>query len=152
MPFGGVTAPTLCLVYINDLVKDIPARVKAAIYADNLELWCNKHMPTMHYQMQQAVNTLKSLTDKWHVIIILDKTSTSLFSPTHRETRSLTYTVRQLNNITHFTMARTKMPSSKQSKSSKQSTSCYDLRELHRHPVTRWPKIRHFVESIRGVL
>ncbi|BFZ07875.1 hypothetical protein BsWGS_10914 [Bradybaena similaris] len=87
VPQGGVVSPTLFLVYINDLVKDLPAGVKAALYADDLVLYCtNKHTPTMQSQMQQAVDMLKTWTEKWHVTINLEKTSTSLFTLSPKDT------------------------------------------------------------------
>ena len=38
VPQGGVISPTLFLVFINDLVSEL----KAALYADDLVLWCKK--------------------------------------------------------------------------------------------------------------
>ena len=38
VPQGGVISPTLFLVFINDLVYELPRGVKAALYADDLVL------------------------------------------------------------------------------------------------------------------
>lgn len=40
MTQGVVISPTLLLVYINDVVKDLPVGMKAALYAGDLMLWC----------------------------------------------------------------------------------------------------------------
>ena len=57
VPQGGVLSPTLILVVINDLVSELPRGVKAALYADDLVLWCNeKHASTANYRIQQAID------------------------------------------------------------------------------------------------
>ena len=42
VPQGGVLSPTLFLVFINDIVRDLPRKVQGAIYADDLVLWCSE--------------------------------------------------------------------------------------------------------------
>ena len=37
-PWEGVLSPILFILFINDIVKDLPMRVKAALYADDLVL------------------------------------------------------------------------------------------------------------------
>ena len=39
VPQGGVLSPTLFIVCMNDLVKQLPTFVKSAMYADDLVMW-----------------------------------------------------------------------------------------------------------------
>ena len=39
VPQGGVLSPTLFIVFMNDLVKQLPTFVKSAMYADDLVMW-----------------------------------------------------------------------------------------------------------------
>ena len=38
----GILSPTLFLVFINDLVSELPRGVKAALYANDMVLWCKE--------------------------------------------------------------------------------------------------------------
>jgi len=81
VPQGGVISPTLFLIFINDLVDVLPKGVKAALYADDLVLWCKEEYPTTaRHRMQQAANKLKEWTDKWCISINKEKSSTTLFT------------------------------------------------------------------------
>ena len=42
VPQGGVLPPTLFLIFINDLIKQLPDAVKCVMYADDLVLWCKE--------------------------------------------------------------------------------------------------------------
>ena len=57
VPQGGVLSLTLFLLFINNLVAELPKGVKAALYADDLVLWCKEeHASTATCRLQQAAN------------------------------------------------------------------------------------------------
>ena len=81
VPQGGVLSPTLFLLFINDLVAELPKGVKAALYADDLVLWCKEeYASTATYRLQQAANMLQGWAEKWCVSVNKEKSSTTLFT------------------------------------------------------------------------
>jgi ribonuclease HI len=81
VPQGGVLSPTLFLLFINDLVSELPRGVKAALYADDLVLWCKEeHATTATYRMQEAIDKLTAWAEDWCVMINKEKSSTTLFT------------------------------------------------------------------------
>ena len=81
VPQGGVLSPTLFLLFINDLVSELPKGIKAALYADDLVIWCKEeYATTATYRMQLAADKLNSWTEKWCVAVNKDKSSTTLFT------------------------------------------------------------------------
>ena len=81
VPQGGVLSPTLFLLFINDLVTELPRGIKAALYADDLVIWCKEeHASTATYRMQQAVDKLNGWAEDWCVTVNKDKSSTTLFT------------------------------------------------------------------------
>ena len=81
VPQGGVLNPTLFLVFINDLVSELPRGVKAALYAEDQVLWCKEeHASTANYRIQQAIDQLTAWTEDWCVTVNKDKSSTTLFT------------------------------------------------------------------------
>ena len=86
VPQGGVLSPTLFLVFINDIMKDMPKRIQGAIYADDLVLWCSEeYLTTARFRMQEALNVLDSWTKKWLVKINSSKTTYTVFSLSTKE-------------------------------------------------------------------
>ena len=68
-------------MFINDLVSELPRRVKAALYADHLVLWYKEeHASTTNYRIQQAIDQLTTWTEDWCVTVNNDKSSTTLFT------------------------------------------------------------------------
>ena len=89
VPQGGVISPTLFLVFINDIVRDMPRKVQGAIYADDLVLWCSEeHLSTANYRMQQALNTLEGWTNQLLVKINSRKTTYTIFSLSTKEQKA----------------------------------------------------------------
>ena len=81
-PQGGVISPTLFLIFINDLVSELPKGVRtAALYADDMVVWCKEeYATTATYRMQLAADKLNSWTEKLYVAVNKDKSSTTLFT------------------------------------------------------------------------
>ena len=89
VPQGGVLSPTLFLVFINDIVKDLPRNVHGAIYADDLALWCSEeHITTANYRMQEALKVLEDWTKKWLVTVNYRKTTYTIFSLSPKEQKA----------------------------------------------------------------
>ena len=81
VPQGGVLSPTLFILFINDVVRELPKGVQAALYADDLVLWCSEDFAsTAGYRMQEALNRLNEWTKKWCLTINRDKSSSTLFT------------------------------------------------------------------------
>ena len=86
VPQGGVLSPTLFLIFINDIMKDIPNRIQGAIYADDLVLWCSEeYLSTARTRMQEALNALNNWTKTWLVKINSNKTTYTVFSLSTKE-------------------------------------------------------------------
>ena len=81
VPQGGVLSPTLFIVFMNDLVKQIPTFVKSAMYADDLVMWSTEeYAATAQIRLQTAVNILSNWANEWCVKINRSKTFTTLFT------------------------------------------------------------------------
>lgn len=81
VPQGGVLSPTLFLIYINDLVTELPHGTKVAMYADDLVIWCTEEYATVASKiLQRAIDALSSWANKWCISINTDKCSTTLFT------------------------------------------------------------------------
>ncbi|BFZ08560.1 hypothetical protein BsWGS_11599 [Bradybaena similaris] len=81
VPQGGVVSPTLFLLYINDLIAELPHGMKVAMYADDLVIWCTNDQATVATKMlQRAVDALNEWANKWCVNINIDKCSTTFFT------------------------------------------------------------------------
>ena len=69
----------------NDLVSELPNGVKAALYADDLVMWCKEeYATTATYRMQLAADKLNSWTEKWRAEVNKDKSSLFTLSPKQR--------------------------------------------------------------------
>jgi hypothetical protein len=92
VPQGGVLSPTLFLIFIDDLVAELPHGIKVALYADDLVMWCiDKYATTATKRLQRAVDALKRWTDKWCITINTEKSSTTLYIINEAEGRNNTF-------------------------------------------------------------
>ena len=81
VPQGGVLSPTLFLIYINDIMKDMHPRIQGAMYADDLVLWrAEESIYVAKNRIQQALDVLCEWTKRWMVRLNADKTTYSVFS------------------------------------------------------------------------
>ena len=46
VPQGGVLSPTLFLIYVNDIIAELPRKIHSALYADDMVLWCSEEYIT----------------------------------------------------------------------------------------------------------
>ena len=86
---GGILSLTLILVFINDVVRDMPRKVLGAIYADDLVLWCSdEHLTTANYRLQQALSISVGWT-KWCLVKTNPrKTAYAIFSLLTKEKKA----------------------------------------------------------------
>ena len=81
VPQGGVLSPTLFLMFINDIAKELPRNVQGAIYADDLVIWCSEtHLSTARYRIQETLKALEEWTNRWLIRINTTKTTYTIFS------------------------------------------------------------------------
>ena len=56
---GRVLSPTLYIVFMNNLVKQLPNFVKSAMYADDVVMWSTKeYAATAQIRLQTTINVL----------------------------------------------------------------------------------------------
>ena len=81
VPQGGVLSPTFFIVFMNNLVKQLPTFIKSAMYADDLVMWSTeKYAATAQIRLQTAINVLSNWANEWCVKINRNKTFTTLFT------------------------------------------------------------------------
>ena len=86
VPQGGVLSPTLFLIFIKDIIDDMPRKVHGAIYADDLVLWCSEdNVSTANYRLKEALKILERWTTSWLVSINERKTTYTIFSLSNKD-------------------------------------------------------------------
>jgi ribonuclease HI len=86
VPQGGVLSPSLFIIFINDIVSTLPKGVHAALYADDLVLWCSEeYASTATYRMQVALNNVVKWANLWCVSINKEKSKATLFTLSTKE-------------------------------------------------------------------
>ena len=87
VPQGGVLSPTLFILFINDVVAELPRGVHAALYADDLVLWSNEeHATTATYRMQLALESVAAWAESWCITINREKSTATLHALTQSKT------------------------------------------------------------------
>ena len=86
VPQGGVLSPTLFLIFIDDIVKELPRGVRGAIYADDLVLWCSEeYTTTAQVRLQAALDKVGRWTKEWLVAVNTTKTTFTVFSLSNKK-------------------------------------------------------------------
>lgn len=81
VPQGGVLPPTLFILFMNDLVPELPNGIHSALYADDLVLWCSEeYAATARYRIQTALDMVAAWAKEWCVTINREKTTATLFT------------------------------------------------------------------------
>lgn len=81
VPQGGVLSPSLFILFINDIVAELPRGVHAALYADDLVLWCSEeYATTATYRIQIALENVAAWAESWCVTINREKSTATLFT------------------------------------------------------------------------
>ena len=64
VPQGGVLSPTLFLIFMNDIDQILSRKVNAAMYADDLAIWCSEEsVGTTKIRLQETMDNLAKRTD-----------------------------------------------------------------------------------------
>ena len=78
---GRVLSPALFLLFIDDMISEFSNGVKAALYADDLVIWCKEeYATTATYRMQEAADKLNAWVEDWCVAINKEKSSTTPYT------------------------------------------------------------------------
>ena len=81
VPQGGALSPSLFILFINDIVAELPRGVNAALYADDLVLWCSEeHAATATYRIQIALENVAAWAESWCVTVNREKSTATLFT------------------------------------------------------------------------
>ena len=81
VPQGGVLSPTLFLIFIDDIVKELPKGVQGAIYADDMVIWCSEeYVTTAQYRIQTTLDKIEIWTKDWLIKANASKTNFTLFT------------------------------------------------------------------------
>ena len=89
VPQGGVLSPTLFIVFMNDLVKQLPTFVKSVMYADDLVMWSTEeYAATAEIRLKTAINVLSNWANEWCMKINLNKQQTADLETTHLQCRN----------------------------------------------------------------
>jgi ribonuclease HI len=89
VPQGAVLSPLLFLIFINDIMKDLPAGVKASLFADDAALWAHgRTVGEAEDKMQAALTLLEKWADKWRMTISTEKSESTVFTLDAAEARA----------------------------------------------------------------
>ena len=83
---GGILSPTLLLVFIRDILHQMPKNIQGDIY--NLGLWSSEeYITTANYRLQQALQVIGSWAQVWLLKVSKKKTTFTVFSLSNQQQR-----------------------------------------------------------------
>jgi hypothetical protein len=83
---GGVLSSTLFLIFIDDIIKELPRGVRGAIYADNLVLWYSEeYYSTTQVCIHSALDKIAHWTESWLVSLNESNTICTIFSLSNKK-------------------------------------------------------------------
>ena len=86
VPQRGILLPTLFVIFINDIIKELPRGVRGGIYTDDLLQWCSEeYISTAQVCLQTALNKIGTWTNDWLVSINTSKTTYTAFSLSNKK-------------------------------------------------------------------
>ncbi|KAK7115386.1 hypothetical protein V1264_001263 [Littorina saxatilis] len=81
VPQGSCIAPTLFVVFIDDIADHLSMHISRALHADDLAVWTRaEHITTAACRMQEAMNHLSDWAKEWMVTINRTKTEATCCS------------------------------------------------------------------------
>jgi hypothetical protein len=85
VPQGSCLSPTLFSIFFSEVTKNIPSRIKKALFADDLSIWfTNKSLKKIEKALQEAINTITNFCSKWNLKINQNKTVYTVFTTAGR--------------------------------------------------------------------
>ena len=82
VPQGSVISPLLFLIYIDDVVENMPANSHASLFADDLAIWSSHpDVDSATNTVQEALDNISTWSHRWKMQISASKSETILFTP-----------------------------------------------------------------------
>ncbi|KAH7717250.1 AP-like endonuclease/reverse transcriptase [Aphelenchoides avenae] len=87
-PQGSVLSPILFLIFVNNILDDMPAGVETSLYADDLALWAQGvDLADIKARRQTALDRLSTWAECWKMQINVEKTVTTFFTTEASQSR-----------------------------------------------------------------
>ena len=81
VPQGAVLSPLLFIIYINDIVDNMPADVEVSLYADDVALWAGAStIGEASRKVQAALQKLEEWALRWKLVINVEKSEAAAFA------------------------------------------------------------------------
>ena len=81
VPQGSVISPTLFMILINDLLKDISPHIRFALYADDIVIWCDlDNIEESKKEIQKTLDKVGAWQDLWGTSFSSTKSNYIIFT------------------------------------------------------------------------